>query len=113
MLEIYSDRYYKSKIQALVNEELKNDPEFTSMSKKKQNSHQLRVYRRIRANCWENESDEVKAEIRNLFDEEHGVKDDEDDVDGDKSEAKEEVDNDVDFNGDDDEEKILLQQQQE
>jgi hypothetical protein len=81
------------------------------MSKKNQNSHQLSVYRRIRADSWENESDEVKAEIQNLFDEEHGVKDDEDDVDGNKSEAKEGDDDD--FNDDDNEEKSLLRQQQE
>ena len=82
------------------------------MSQKDRQSHQLSVYRNIRADCWENESDEVKAEIQKLFDEEHGVKDD--DENAEESEAKEDVDNDGDFNNDDDdEEKTLLRQQQE
>ena len=80
------------------------------MSKKNQHSHQLSVYRRIHANCWENESDEVKAEIQHLFDEEHGLEDEK--ADGNESEAKEDVGEDNKFN-DDDEKKTLLQQQQE
>lgn len=102
ILEVYSDRYYKSKLQVLVNEELKNDPDFASLPSKKKHAHQLSVYRRIRAECWKNESDEVKAEIQNIFDEEHGVKDEEENVDG----------NDCD-NDDGNEEKILIRNQQE
>jgi len=116
ILEVYSDRYYKSKLQGLVNDELKNDQEFQSLPQKKQQAYQLSAYRRIRADCWKNESDEVKAEIQSIFDEEYGVKaeqDDKDNVDGNDSETKEDEDNDNDLNDDEDDEKILLQHRQE
>lgn len=103
-LEIYSDRYYKSKLQGLVNEELKDDPEFASLPSKKKHAYQFSAYLRIRAECWKNESDEVKAEIQDVLDEEH-----EENVDGNESETKE--DKDEDFNVDD--EKVLVQHQQE
>ena len=112
ILEVYSDRYYKSKLQGLVNDELKNDPQFASLSQKKCPAYQLSVYRRIRADCWKDESDEVKAEIQNIFDEEHRVKDEEN-ADGNDSEAKDDNDGDDDFNDDGDDEKILLGHQQE
>jgi hypothetical protein len=110
ILEIYSDHYYKLKIQDLVNEELKDDPQYASLSQKKKPAYQLSVYIRIRADCWKNESDEVKAEIQKVFDEEHKVKDNQDDegnVDEDESRTE---DND---NLDDDDEKTLLLLQQE
>lgn len=78
---------------------------------KKQHAHQLSVYQRIRADCWKNESDEVKAEIQNIFDDEHRVKVDEENADGSEPETKED-DND-DFNNDGDDEKNLLGHQQE
>jgi hypothetical protein len=114
ILEVYSDRYYKSKLQNLVNEELKDDPEFASLPQKKQQAHQLSVYHRIRADCWKNESNEVRAEIQMIFDEEHGVKanqSDQENADGNESETKDDEDNDL--KDDDDDEKILLQRQQE
>jgi hypothetical protein len=112
MIEIYNDRYYKSKLQGLVNEELKDDPEFASLPPKKKQARQFSVYLRIRAESWKNESDVVKAEIQNLFLEENEVKadqDDEENVDGNDSEIKEDDDDD---NDNDDDEKILLQHQQ-
>lgn len=112
IVEVYSERYYKSKLQGLVNEELKDNSQYASLPQKQQNAHQLSVYRRIRADCWKNESDEVKAEIQKLFDEEHGVKTDEgdeDNMDGFESETEEKND---DYD-DDDDEKTLLQRQQE
>ena len=112
ILEVYIDRYYKSKLQGLVNDELKNDPQFASLSQKKHPAYQLSVYRRIRADCWKDESDEVKAEIQNIFDEEHRVKDEEN-ADGNDTEAKDDNDGDDDFNDDGDDEKILLGHQQE
>ena len=51
ILEVYSNQYYKSKIQGLINEELKNDVEFASLSQKKCCAYQLSVYRHIHANC--------------------------------------------------------------
>lgn len=109
MIEIYSDHYYKSKLQGLVNEELKDNEEFASLPPKKQQAHQFSVYLRTRAECWKNESDVVKAEIRNFFHEENGVKadqDDEENVDGNDSESKDSDDD------NDDDEKTLLQHQQ-
>lgn len=105
LLEIYSDNYYKSKLQSLVNDELKDDPQYASLPKKKQHAHQLSVYLRIRADCWKNESDEVKTEIQKLFDEEHtkGKCDEEN-----QSEAE-----DDDSNNDEDDEMTLLRNQQE
>lgn len=114
ILEVYSDRYYKSKLQSLVNEELKNNPEFASLSKKKKLAQRLLVYRRIRADCWKDESDEVKAEIQKIFDEENGIKGEEENADGIESDSKEDDANDSgDFNDDDDDEKVLLRHQQE
>jgi hypothetical protein len=114
IIEVYSDRYYKSKLQNLVNEELKDDSDYASLSQQKQKAFQFSVYLRIRADCWKNESDEVKAEIQNIFDEEHGVKDEQDDENADGTDSKEDEDNDNDFSDDDDDdEKSLLQRQQE
>jgi hypothetical protein len=112
IIEVYSDRYYKSKLQNLVNEELKDDSDYASLSQQKKKAYQFSVYLRIRADCWKNESDEVKAEIQNIFDEEHGVKDEQDDekTDGTGSD-EEDKDKDEDFS--DDDEKSLLQHQQE
>ena len=95
MIEIYSDHYYKSKLQGLVNKELKDDPEFASLPPKKKQARQFSVYLRIHAESWKNESDVVKAEIQNLFLEENEVKadqDDEENVDGNDSEIKEDDD---------------------
>jgi hypothetical protein len=107
ILELYSDTYYKTKLQGLVSEELKNDPNFATLSLKMQRAQQLSVYRRIRAESWENESDEVKAEIQILFDEKN-----QENADGSESETKDD-DNNGGFNDDDDDEKILLGRQQE
>jgi hypothetical protein len=110
ILEIYSDNYYKSKIQGLVNDELDNDPQYESLPRTEKVSRQLSIYRRIRADCWENESDEVKGEIKKIFNEEtkagEGAK-----VNMDGSES--ETENDDDHNDDDDEEKTSLRAQQE
>lgn len=115
ILEVYSDRYYKSKLQALVNEELKDDSEFASLPSKKKHAHQLSVYRRIRADCWKNESDDVKAEIQEIFDDEHKVKadHDEENTDGNESETDDKGKDDDEDDDDDDDEKAFLRHQQE
>jgi hypothetical protein len=110
IVEVYSDRYYKSKLQCLVNQELENDPGFASLSQKKKIAHQLSVYRRIRVDCWKGESDEVKAEIQALFDEENGIKNEEENADGIDSDTKEDDVNDGD--DEDNDEKNLLRHQQ-
>ena len=100
----------------MVNEELNNDPEFASLPQKKKHAYQLAVYKRIRADCWKNESDEVKAEVQNIFDGGHGVKDDEENGDESESESetKEGGDSGGGFNDDDDyDEKTLIRHQQE
>jgi uncharacterized membrane protein YukC len=115
ILEVYSDRYYKSKLQGLVNQELRDDPQYTLLSQKKKHAHQLSVYRHIRGDCWKNESDEVKAEIQEIFDKKHGVKAEDENADGNKSEEVDGDgdDDDDDDNDDDDNEKALLRKQQE
>jgi len=90
----------------LVNQELDDNPEYASLPQKKKKAHQLSVYRRIRADCWKTESDEVKGEIQEIFDEEHEVK-------SNGSESEEDEDNDDDNNDDDNDEKNLLRHQQE
>jgi hypothetical protein len=116
-LEVYSDRYYKPKLQVLVNQQLNDDPQYASLSQKKQHARQLSVYLHVRADCWKNESDEIKAEIQKIFDEKHGLKADEGDeenADGNESETKEDnEDNDDASDGDDDDdERTLIQRQQ-
>ena len=89
---------------------MKDNTEFSSLPTKKRVAHQLTVYRRIRAECWKNESEEVKAEIQKLFDKEHEAKADQDDEDNEDEDA---TDEDKDKNDDEDDEKILLQRRQE
>jgi lysozyme family protein len=96
----------------LVNQQLKDDPQYASLSQKKQHARQLSVYLHIRADCWKNESDEIKAEIQKIFDEKHGLKADVED--GEASEAKQDdEDNDDASDGDDDDdddnERTLIQ----
>jgi hypothetical protein len=94
----------------LVNKELQDDPQYASLPQKEKKAHQLSTYRRICANCWRDESDEVKAEIQGIFDEEHKEKADEEKAD----ESEEDEDNNNNNNNDDDDdEKTLLQHQQE
>jgi hypothetical protein len=103
ILEVYSDNYYKSKLQALVNEELDDDPQYAALPRNKRHAHQLSVYLRIRANCWKNESDEVKAEIQEIFDNQRD-EDEENESESDDNGGGDEKD---------DDEKSLLQRQQE
>ena len=112
ILEVYSDYYYKSKLQGLVNEELKGIPQYASLPQKMKHSQRMSVYLRIRGDCWKNESDEVKAEIQKIFDEKNRVKAETDEEDEDEIDSETE-DNDNDNNDDDDDEKTLLQRQQE
>ena len=110
ILKVYSDHYYKSKIQGLVNEELKNDAEFASLSQKKHHAYQLSVYQCIHANCWKNESDEVKDEIQNIFNEKHRLKDKENSG---RNETETKDDNEDESNDNNNDEKTLLGHQQE
>ena len=103
MLAIYSDLYYKIKIQPLVNAALESEPEYGSLTQPERASHQMLHYQRIRAECWANESPEVRAEVLKLYDAEHH--DDDDDEDDDDENVE-------DADGDEDE-KTLLGRQQE
>jgi hypothetical protein len=108
ILEIYSERYFKSNIQDLVNQEVKDDPHYASLPRKEQQARRLSTYLRIRADCWDNESDEVKAEIQKIYDETHGKGDqgDEENADEDESETKEDDEDDT------NDEKTILRHQQ-
>jgi hypothetical protein len=99
MVIIYNDLYYKKKIQPLVNAALESEP--TSLSQSEKASRQLKHYQRIRAECWESESPEVREEVRKIYDAEHNV-DEEEDEENEDDEADE-----------DEDEKTLLVRQQE
>ena len=64
------------------------------------NTHQLRHYQQIHANCWVNESPEVREEVLKVYDAEHNGDDNEEENDDDENEG-------------DEDEKILLIRQQE
>ena len=98
ILIIYSELYYKKKIQPLVNAAMKEEPE--TLTQLELNTRQLRHYQRIRADCWVNESPEVREEVLKVYDAEHN---------GDDNEEE----NDDDENEDDEDEKSLLIRQQE
>ena len=64
------------------------------------NTHQLRHYQWICADCWVNESPEVREEVLKVYDAEHNSDDNEEENDDDENEG-------------DEDEKILLICQQE
>ena len=97
ILVIYSDLYYKEKIQPLVNVALEREPK--SLSQPEQASRQLEHYHHIRAECWASESPDVREEVLKIYDAEHN---------GDE-EDEEDKENEAD---DDDDEKSLLVRQQ-
>ena len=98
MLVIYSDLYYKKKIQPLVNAALENLPK--SLSQPEHASHQLKHYQRIRAECWATETPDVREEVLKIYDDEHKENEEDEDEEDDEDE-------------DDDDEKNLLLRQQE
>jgi hypothetical protein len=100
VLEVYSDLYYDSKLRNLVRNEFEQDPLHASLSQGERSARQMAVYRKIRAESWATESDEVKAEVQQVYDQGH-----QDEADSSDEEGEE----------DDDEadEKTLLQRQQE
>ena len=98
MLIIYSELYYKTKIQPLVNAAIKEEP--TNLTQLELHSHQLKHYQRIRADCWVNESPEVREEVLKIYDGEHTGDDDEEE-------------NDDEENDDEEDEKSILIRQQE
>ena len=98
MLVIYSDLYFKKKIQPLVNAALKEEPE--GLSQPEQASRQLKHYHRIRAECWASESSEVREEVLKIYDAEHN---------GDEDEEENEDDED---DEDEDEKSLLIRQQE-
>ena len=100
MLEVYSDLYYESKLRNLVRNELEQGPVHASLSQGERSARQMVVYHKIRAESWATESDEVKAEVQQVYDQAHQDKADSSDEEG------EDDDNDAD-------EKDLLRRQQE
>lgn len=96
---IYSELYYKKKIQPLVNAALESEP--ASLSQPEHASRQLKHYQRIRTECWASESPEVREEVVKIYEAEHN---------GDEEEDEE---NDDDETDDDEDEKALLVRQQE
>ena len=56
-----------------------------SLTQLELNTHQLRHYQRIHANCWVNESPEVQEEVLKVYDAEHNSDDDEEENDDNKT----------------------------
>ena len=99
MLSIYSDLYYKKKIQPLVNAAM--EKESKSLSQVEHSVCQLKHYQRKRAECWYSESSEVQEEVLKIYNAEH--KGDEEDHEENKEDGTDE----------DEDEKSLLECQQE
>ena len=111
ILEIYSELYYDSKLRSIVKEELDSDLSYSSLTQNERSARQMTAYRKIRAEAYATESDDVKAEIQKIYDQEHHDKDD-------PSHEEEEEEEDDDDNNDNDDngrtnEKDLLQRQEE
>ena len=111
ILEIYSELYYDSKLRSIVKEELDSDLSYSSLTQNERSARQMTAYRKIRAEAYATESDDVKAEIQKIYNQEHHDKDD-------PSHEEEEEEEDNDDNDDNDDngrtnEKDLLQRQEE
>jgi hypothetical protein len=102
LLEVYSELYYKSKLQGLVSAAVQADPEYNSLPSAGRAARHMSLYHQIRADSWATESDDVKVVVQGIYDKEHQDKADEDIDKDDEDEDDEEVD-----------EKKLLQRQQE
>ena len=88
-----------------MNAGLESEPEYGLLTQPERASHQMLHYQHIRAECWANESPEVRAEVLKLYDAEHHDNDDDDDDDDD--------DEDTEDADDDEDEKTFLGRQQE
>ena len=99
MLSIYSDLYYKKKIQPLVNAAMERESK--SLSQVEHSACQLKHYQRIRAECWSSESSEVREEVLKIYDAEH------------KGDEEDNEENEEDGTDEDEDEKSLLERQQE
>ena len=75
ILIIYSELYYKKKLQALVNPAMNEEPK--TLTQLELNTCQLRHYQQIHADYWVNESPEVQEEVLKVYDAEHNSDDDE------------------------------------
>jgi hypothetical protein len=82
ILVIYSDLYYKLKIQPLVNAALEREPK--SLSQPEHASRQLKHYQCIRAECWANESPEIREEVLKIYDAEHNGDEEEEEIEDDE-----------------------------
>lgn len=76
------------------------DKEPKTLTQLELNTRQLRHYQQIHADCWVNESPEVREEVLKIYDAEHNGGDDDEE-------------NDDDENEDDEDEKSLVIRQQE
>ena len=66
---MYSDLYFKDKIQPLVNAAMEREPELS----------QLKHYHHIRAECWAGESLEVREEVQKVYNIKHNASGNEED----------------------------------
>ena len=71
VLEVYSDLYYDSKLCDKVKEEIEKDSAYASLSQSEHLTRHMVVYCKICTKSWANESDDVKAEVQKIYDQEH------------------------------------------
>ena len=89
----------------MVNNELEKDPDHASLPSAERSASKLVLYHKIRTESWAIESDEVKAEVQQVYDQERQEKPDASDEEGEQEEEEEEEE--------DADEKSSLQRQQE
>lgn len=87
ILVIYSELYFKKKIQPLVNAALEGEPK--SLSQAEYSSCRLKHYQRIRAECWASESLEVREEVLKIYEAEHNGDDEDEENEEDEEDEDE------------------------
>lgn len=71
MLEIYSDLYYRTKFHAQVSKELEDGTAQAPETTKQYAARKMAIYQKHRSLAWASETEEVKATVQKIYDEEH------------------------------------------
>ena len=81
MIKVYSDLYYKTNFAEQVRKEVEETTPNYTESKQECSAHKMSIYCRWRETLWDAEDDEVKAHVRQVYDDEHNDNGDVDDSD--------------------------------
>ena len=68
MIEVYSDLYYKTNFAEQVRKEVEETTPNYTESKQECSARKMSIYRRWRETSWDAEDDEVKAHVRQVYD---------------------------------------------